>query len=95
MFLLRIKHTCLRGIGIKRGMDCPIFGVRWTPKGDQSKNVLCVHPRHHLLQDTITKIVLDQGRGILLVPVGKQCPWFWTSREVALDWWDLDLSVPL
>ena len=39
--------------------------------------------------------MLDQGRGILLVPVRKQCPWFWTLGEVALDWWDLDPSVPL
>ena len=39
--------------------------------------------------------MLNQGRGILLVPVRKQCPWFWTLGEVALDWWDLDPSVPL
>ena len=59
------------------------------------QNLLWLHPPHHLLQDTVTKIVLDQGRGILLVPVRKQCPWFWTLGEVALDWWDLDPSVPL
>ena len=57
--------------------------------------LLWLHPPHHLLQDTITKIVRDQGRGILLVPVRKQFPWFWTVGEVALDWWDLDPSVPL
>ena len=38
------------------------------------QNFLWLHPPHHLLQDTITKLVLDQGRGILLVPVRKQCP---------------------
>ena len=64
-------------------------------KGRPEQRVLWLHPQHHLLQDTISKIVLDQGRGILLVPVRKQCPWFRTLGEVALDWGDLDPSVPL
>ena len=64
-------------------------------KGRPMQKFLWLHPPHHLLQDTATKIVLDQGRGILLVPVRKQCPWFWTLGEVALDWWDLNPSVPL
>ena len=64
-------------------------------KGRPEQKFLWFHPPHHLLQDSITKIVLDQGRGILLVPVRKQYPWFWTLGEVALDWWDLDSSVPL
>ena len=64
-------------------------------KGRPMQKFLWLHPPHHLLQDTVTKIVLDQGRGILLVPVRKQCAWFWTLGEVALDWWDLNPSVPL
>ena len=64
-------------------------------KGPLEQKRLWLHPPHHLLQDTITKIVLDKGRGILLVPVRKQCAWFSTLGEVALEWWDLDPSVPL
>ena len=43
-------------------------------KGQPEQKLLWLHPPHHLLQDTITKIVLDQGRGIPLVTVRKQCP---------------------
>ena len=50
-------------------------------KGRPEQMILWLHPSHHLLQDAITKMVLDQRRGILLVPVRKQCPWFWTPEK--------------
>ena len=64
-------------------------------KGRPEQTFLWLHTPHHLLQDTITKVMLDQGRGILLAQVCKQCPPLWTLGEVALDWLDLDPTVPL
>ena len=70
------------------------WGLSYS-KGRPEQTFLWLNPPHHLLQDTITKIVLDQGRGILLVPVRKQCPWFSAFGEVVLDLSDLDSLVCL
>ena len=67
-----------------------------TPeKGDHTDYFLWVHCPHFLLQQSVEKILLDQGRGIMLLPVQKKQSWFWQMGEVALDWWDLDPSIPI
>ena len=67
-----------------------------TPeKGDHTDYFLWVHCPHFLLQQSVEKFLLHQGRGIMLLPVQKNQSWFWQMGEAALDWWDLDPSIPI
>ena len=67
-----------------------------TPgKGDHTNSFLWFHCPHFLLQQSVEKVLLDQGKGIMLLPFQKNHSWFRQMGEAALDWWDLDLSIPL
>ena len=44
-------------------------------KGDHTDYFLWLHPPHYLLQQTVDKILLDQARGIMLIPVQKNHSW--------------------
>ena len=49
-----------------------------TPrKGDYTDSFLWFHCPHSVLQQLVEKILLDQGRGIMLLPVQKNQSWFW------------------
>ena len=36
----------------------------------------------------VQKILVDQAKGVALIPVNKSKSWFWSLGEVAVDWWD-------
>ena len=64
-------------------------------KGDHTDFFLWIHCPHFLLQQTVDKILLDQSRGIMLLPVQKDQSWFWQMGEAAVDWWDSDPPIPI
>ena len=67
-----------------------------TPeKGDHTDYFLWVHCPQFSLQQSVEKILLDQGRSIMLLPVQKHQSWFWQMGDVALDWWDLHPRLPI
>ena len=67
-----------------------------TPeKRDHTDYFLWVHCPHFWLQQSVEKVLLDQGRGIMLPSVQKNQSWFWQMGGAALDCWDLDPSIPI
>ena len=54
-----------------------------------------LHPRPEELKDTVGKILLDGTKGILVLPVWKNMPHFWSVGEVAIDWWDCPPEMPI
>ena len=44
------------------------------------------------LHRMVEKVQWEWGRGIAVVPVLKNEPWFWSLGEIAIDWWDLPIS---
>ena len=64
-------------------------------KGDHTDYFLWLHPPHYLLQQTVDKILLDQARNIMLIPVRKNQSWLWQMGEAAVDWWDSDPDIPI
>ena len=56
---------------------------------------LFLHPRHDILRDTIEKILQDVARGILVPPVWKSFPHFWSMGETAVDLWDCQPEMPM
>ena len=60
-----------------------------------SDPTLWVHaPKSHW-GPTVNKILIDQAKGIAVIPVDKTKSCFWSLGEVAIDWWDLPHSVPI
>ena len=43
----------------------------------------------------MNKFLIDQAKGIAVIPVDKTKSWFWSWGEVAIDWWDPPPSVPI
>ena len=54
-----------------------------------------LHSQHHMLRDTIEKISWEGGRGILVLPVWKNSPHFWSVGKIAVDWWDCPPEMPI
>ena len=52
-------------------------------------------PPHGDLHRMVEKVRWEGGRGIAVVPVQKNQPWFWSLWEIAIDWWDLPDSQKL
>ena len=48
-----------------------------------------VHPPFGKYRQVVEKILIDQARGLAIVPVAKTESWFWALGEIAVDWWDL------
>ena len=60
-----------------------------------SDPMLWVHAPKSQWGPTVNKILIDQAKGIAMIPVDKTKSWFWSLGEVAIDWWDLPHSVPI
>ena len=43
----------------------------------------------------IQKILVDQAKGVALIPLDKSKSWLWSLGESAVDWWDLPHQVPI
>ena len=77
------------------------FPEYWTPQDDAfSKDwgdgrFLWMNPPFSKLHQVVQKIIMDQARGIIVVPVWKQQQWFWALGEVAVDWWDIPQDTPI
>ena len=48
-----------------------------------------VHPPFGKYRQVVGKILMDQARGLAIVPFAKTESWFWALGEIAVDWWDL------
>ena len=43
----------------------------------------------------LQKALVDQAKGIAVIPVDKAKSWFWALGEVAVDWWDIPHHLPI
>ena len=50
-----------------------------------NRDFIYLHPQYHQMKDVITKMLLDQARGSIVVPVAQS--WFWAMAEAPVDWW--------
>ena len=47
------------------------------------------------MRDVVQKTIMDQARGLMVVPVWKNQPGFWALGGVTIDWWDLPPGIPI
>ena len=47
------------------------------------------------MEDIVRKIIHDQARGVIIVPLWENTSWFQRLRKVTVKWWDLPHDVQL
>jgi hypothetical protein len=57
--------------------------------------VLWLHPPLKLIPLVVDKILRDQARGVLLIPINPEAEWFQQLTYVTFQWWDLPNDTPL
>ena len=51
-----------------------------------------LHPPPYLLEEVLEKIILEEARGVLIVPHMAHKKWFQALSRVAFHWWDVPLD---
>ena len=76
------------------------FHNYWTAREDAftkdwSGESLRINAPFSKMRDVVQKVIMDQARGIMIVPVWERQSWFWALGEMAPDWWDLPSDIPI